>query len=106
MVGGPRIAGDRKGLGVVGRADGELREDEFPGDDGAGGANALRDDGVDAVAPGGVEDQGIGRRGLIRRGEDVFQPEGDALQRTAIEAGRKARVCLPCLDSGAGRVDG
>ena len=80
----PRVARDGKWLGRVGEPDRELHGRGLPRDHGAGGTQARDDNRVITLAPPRIEHEALRRCGEVDRGHDVFDADGDAVQRAAV----------------------
>ena len=90
----PRVARDGKWLGRVGEPDRELHGRGLPRDHGAGGTQARDDHRVITLAPPRIEHEALRRRGEVDCGHDVFDANGDAVQRAAVVPGLELSVRL------------
>jgi hypothetical protein len=80
------------GLVRVRHASRELHGCGLADDDRAGRAQAGDHRRVTPVAPGGVEHQALGGGRRVVGGDDVLDPQRDALQRAFINAAGKIRI--------------
>ena len=88
------LRGIGKWLGRVGKPDRELHGRGLPRDHGAGGTQARDDNRVITLAPPRIQHEALRRCGEVDRGHDVFDANGDAVQRAAVVPGLELSVRL------------
>src|SRR5262249_27173561 len=82
----PRAAGEAQASRGIREPDGEFVQDELAEADSARLAQPADGRGVLAPAPGGTQDKAVGGRRRVFGGQDVFDAERDAVERTAVGA--------------------